>query len=75
MPFQSAPVHGDTELLLNTCDEFGNGQRRRSRALLEDELEEGRRKFVRAVRAAFAGNQPGQPVLRNRMLGLIKRRT
>ena len=68
-------MHGDTELLLNACDEFGDRQRWRSRALLEHELQDGRRKFVRAVRAAFARNQSGKALLRHRTLGLIERRT
>jgi hypothetical protein len=75
MPFDSPPVHGHTELLLNARDQFGDRQRRRCRALLEYEIQDGRRKFVCSVWATLAGNQSGETLLRDRMLGLIKRRT
>jgi len=67
-------MHGDTELLLNLRDQFGGRQRRRCRALLEHEFQDGRRKFVRSVRATLAGNQSRKALLRNRTLGLIEDR-
>jgi hypothetical protein len=75
MPFDSPPVHGHAELLLNACDQFGDRQRRQCSALLEYEVQHGRRKFVRSVRAALVWDQPSETVLRNRKLSLIKRRT
>jgi len=74
MPFDGAPMHGDTELLLNPRDQFVGRQRRRCRALLEHEVQDGRRKFVRSVRATLAGNQSRKALLRNRTLGLIEGR-
>ena len=75
MPFDRAPMHGHTKLLLNACDQFGDGQRWRCRAVLEDELQNGGREFVRSVRAALAGNQSREALLRNRLLGLVEHRT
>lgn len=74
MPFQSPPVYDHTELLPNPCDKFGHRERRRCGALLEDEIQHSRRKFVRSVRAALARNQSREALLRNRLLGLIERR-
>ena len=67
-------MHDDTELLLNPRDQFVGRQRRGCRALLEHEVQDGRRKFVRSVRATLAGNQSRKALLRNRTLGLIERR-
>jgi hypothetical protein len=74
MPFDSAPVHGDTELLLNLYDQVGGRRRRRCGALPEHELKDGRREFVRSVRATLPGDQPREALLCNRMLRLVERR-
>lgn len=74
MPFDSAPMHGHTVLPLDVCDQFGNRQGWRCRAVLEHEVQNGRRKFVRSMRTTLAGNQPYQALLRNRLLGLIEHR-
>ena len=74
MSLDRTSMHGHAEPVLNARDQFGDGQRGQAGALLQHKFQDRRRKFVRAVRAAFARNQAREALLRNGMLGLIESR-